>query len=273
MDTPRARSSKPPIPRLRLPPPPPPALSVSATTSPSPHDLAFASASSSPYLLHSSMSRAPVGRVGSDLSHNSYSKATSNGGMARNGRTPPFFSGLGGAWRKAENSSDTTTTSSGKNPAGRTEEKRKDKARSRAADLGQWVKRHMTAVVEQLRSSFYRPAAAERERHRRRPHSFSVHGGPAKERERWTRGRRGHHQHLSSAPASLRVSPANSGHLSVKASTTSPEESSMEELQSAIEAAIAHCKSSMSRAQQHQADEDHQDGRRGDTTKQQPLHQ
>ncbi|GJM98605.1 hypothetical protein PR202_ga15633 [Eleusine coracana subsp. coracana] len=269
MDTPRARSSKPPTPRLRLPPPPPPPLSVSATTSPSPHDfLASASASSSPYYLPS-MSRAPVGRVGSDLSHNSYSKATSNGGMARNSRTPPFFSGLGGAWRKAESSSDTTTMS-GKNNPGRTEERRKEKARSRAADLGQWVKRYMTAVVEQLRSSFYRPAA-ERERHRRRPHSFSVHGGPTKERERWTRGRRGHHQHLSSAPASLRVSPANSGHLSVKASTTSPEESSMEELQSAIEAAIAHCKRSMSRAQQ-QADEDHQDGRRGDTTKrQQPL--
>jgi BRI1 kinase inhibitor 1 len=70
-----------------------------------------------------------------------------------------------------------------------------------------------------------------------------------KEWERWT-WRRGHS--LSSAPASLRVSPANSGHLSVDASvkvSTSSEESTIEELQSAIEAAIAHHKNSISRAQ------------------------
>lgn len=57
---------------------------------------------------------------------------------------------------------------------------------------------------------------------------------------------------LFSAPASMRTSPTNSGHLRVStaglssssASTSSSSDSTMEELQAAIQAAIAHCKNS-----------------------------
>jgi BRI1 kinase inhibitor 1 len=201
------------------------------------------------------MSRTPVGRVGSDLSHaraNHHHATTSDGTSSKDrdsrakSKASPFFSGLGGAWRK------------------QAEEKRKGRPKPRRAalDVGQWVKRHMASMVEQLRASFMASMVeqlrasfsrhSEREQ-RRRPHSFSGHGPGAaremREREHWRR-RRGQ---LSSAPASLRVSPANSGHLSVGGSvkvSTSSEESTMEELQSAIEAAIAHCKNSISVAKQ-----------------------
>ncbi|OEL34697.1 putative BRI1 kinase inhibitor 1 [Dichanthelium oligosanthes] len=207
------------------------------------------------------MSRTPVGRVGSDLSHLNHARTshhhhatTSNGTSskdrdrdraAKNKASPAFFSSLGAAWRKENTSSGSTTSDAAGKQA---EDKRKDKAR-RALDVGQWVKRHMASMVEQLRASFSRQSERERREQRRRPHSFSGHGQSAaremSERERWRR-RRGQ---LSSAPASLRVSPANSGHLSVGGSvkvSTSSDESTMEELQSAIEAAIAHCKNSIS---------------------------
>jgi BRI1 kinase inhibitor 1 len=203
------------------------------------------------------MSRTPVGRVGSDLSHAraSHRHATTSNGITTSSKdrdrtkskASPFFSGLGAAWRKECSGSYVA----GKQQA---EEKRKDRAKQRALDVGQWLKRHMASMVEQLRASFSRhQSERERREQRRRPHSFSGHGPGAaremRERERWRR-RRGQ---LSSAPASLRVSPANSGHLSVGGSvkvSTSSEESTMEELQSAIEAAIAHCKNSISVAKQ-----------------------
>ncbi|CAN6204678.1 unnamed protein product [Urochloa humidicola] len=269
MDTPRLRSPRPPrLPRPTpsptppLPPPPPP---LSAATSPS-HDDDLSSFPCSPFagrLPPLPMSRTPVGRVGSDLSHLNHARtshhhaatssnnSTSSKDRAKN-KASPFFSGLGAAWRKE--SSTSSGDAEGKHH--QAEEKRKDKAAKRALDeVGQWVRRHMAAMVEQLRASFSRQAAAERQRReqRRRPHSFSGRGPGAaremRERERWRR-RRGQ---LSSAPASLRVSPANSGHLSVGGSvkvSTSSEESTMEELHSAIEAAIAHCKNSISVAKQ-----------------------
>lgn len=202
------------------------------------------------------MSRTPVGRVGSDLSHaraNHHHATTSDGTSSKDrdsrakSKASPFFSGLGGAWRK-----ETSSSSSSDVPGKQAEEKRKGRPKPRRAalDVGQWVKRHMASMVEQLRASFSRHSEREQ---RRRPHSFSGHGPGAaremREREHWRR-RRGQ---LSSAPASLRVSPANSGHLSVGGSvkvSTSSEESTMEELQSAIEAAIAHCKNSISMAKQ-----------------------
>lgn len=202
------------------------------------------------------MSRTPVGRVGSDLSHaraNHHHATTSDGTSSKDrdsrakSKASPFFSGLGGAWRK-----ETSSSSSSDVPGKQAEEKRKGRPKPRRAalDVGQWVKRHMASMVEQLRASFSRHSEREQ---RRRPHSFSGHGPGAaremREREHWRR-RRGQ---LSSAPASLRVSPANSGHLSVGGSvkvSTSSEESTMEELQSAIEAAIAHCKNSISVAKQ-----------------------
>ncbi|XP_062200062.1 probable BRI1 kinase inhibitor 1 [Phragmites australis] len=270
MDTPRARSPRPPAPLSKptspLPPPPP---TLSATASPS-HEFSFAfpSSSSSPFGGHLppiSMSRTPVGRVGSDLSHHNHARTSHHqttrhvtGSKERDrdrakNRASPFFSGLGGAWRKESGSHDATGRQA--------EEKRKDTAK-RALDVGQWVKRYMAAMVEQLRFSFSRQAEKERREQRRKPHSFTGHGpnAPREMREReWWRRRRGQ---LSSAPASLRVSPANSGHLSVGGSvkvSTSSDESTMEELQSAIEAAIAHCKNSPHF--RGQAD----DGRRGDS--------
>ncbi|CAN6224697.1 unnamed protein product [Urochloa humidicola] len=269
MDTPRLRSPRPP--QLSRPPPipplplRPPLQPLSAATSPS-HDNDDLS-SPSPFagrrLPPIPMSRTPVGRVGSDLSHLNHARTshhhatTSSKDRAKaKNKASPFFSGLGAAWRKQESS--TSASGGGSDAAGKqqAEEKRKDKAAAKRAldDVGQWVKRRMAAMVEQLRASFS-SRQAERERReqqrRQRPHSFSGRGpGAARERERWRR-RRG--QLMSSAPASLRVSPANSGHLSVGGSvkvSTSSEESTMEELHSAVEAAIAHCKNSISVAKQ-----------------------
>ncbi|KAL0369012.1 UNVERIFIED_CONTAM: BRI1 kinase inhibitor 1 [Sesamum calycinum] len=56
------------------------------------------------------------------------------------------------------------------------------------------------------------------------------------------RGRKGEF----SAPASMRTSPTNSGHLVASGSVTpTKSDSTMEELQAAIQAAIAHCKKSI----------------------------
>ncbi|RLN33566.1 putative BRI1 kinase inhibitor 1 [Panicum miliaceum] len=265
-DTPRLRSPRPPQllsrpPTPPLPPPPPP---LSAATSPSHDDLSFPS----PFAGHRRlpplpMSRTPVGRVGSDLSHLSHARTghrhaiTSDDSASSRDRdrdrdrarskASPFLSGLAAALRKE-------STGGGSDAAGKqqAEDRRKDRAK-RALDVGQWLKRHMASMVEQLRASFSRQAERDRREQRHRPHSFSGRGPGAaremRERERWRR-RRGQ---LSSAPASLRVSPANSGHLSVGGSvkvSTSSEESTMEELQSAIQAAIAHCKNSISATKQ-----------------------
>ncbi|KAG9145965.1 hypothetical protein Leryth_015608 [Lithospermum erythrorhizon] len=72
---------------------------------------------------------------------------------------------------------------------------------------------------------------------------LSLRGSNKKERRG---GRRGEY---ASAPASIWTSPTNSGHLVATPGTTfmsSSSNSSMEELQSAIQAAIAHCKNSIS---------------------------
>ncbi|KAF8781158.1 hypothetical protein HU200_001136 [Digitaria exilis] len=277
MDTLRLRSPRPPQrPSSRTTPPlPPPRPPLSAATSPS-HDDYFSFPS--PFggggdLLPLSMSRTPVvGRVGSDLSHLNHARTTSHHHhaattsisrdrdrehRAKSKATSPFFSGrLGNVWRKenATSSSRASDAAAGK-PQAQAEDKRKDKARRSLDDVGQWVKRHMASMVEQLRASFSRQGERERrrEQRQRRPHSFSGHG-PSAAGEGWRR-RRGPQQ-MASAPASLRVSPANSGHLSVGGSvkvSTSSEESTMEELHSAIEAAIAHCKNSIAVAKNNAA--------------------
>lgn len=62
------------------------------------------------------------------------------------------------------------------------------------------------------------------------------------DRSRDVRGRSGEF----SAPASMRISPSNSGLLAAKAGMSPPvSDSTMEELQAAIQAAIAHCKNSI----------------------------
>lgn len=79
---------------------------------------------------------------------------------------------------------------------------------------------------------------------RRRPYSSSGNSNNPKERDKWMRRRR-----EFSAPASMRTSPTNSGLLvTAPAGYSSLSESSMEELQNAIQAAIAHCKNSTATA-------------------------
>lgn len=79
---------------------------------------------------------------------------------------------------------------------------------------------------------------------RRQPYSFS--GNLSLRNKHELRGRGGE---FSSAPASMRTSPTNSGLLVATSSTTSlpssTSDSTMEELQAAIQAAIAHCKNSI----------------------------
>lgn len=77
---------------------------------------------------------------------------------------------------------------------------------------------------------------------RRQPYSFSGNLLGSKVKQD-LRGRRGEF----SAPASMRTSPTNSG-LLLATSATLPSyksDSTMEELQAAIQAAIAHCKNSI----------------------------
>lgn len=86
---------------------------------------------------------------------------------------------------------------------------------------------------------FSKGEKAKRDLRRRRPYSFSGNSNP-KERDKWMR-RRGEF----SAPASMRTSPTNSGLLlGTPTGYSSSSESSMEELQNAVQAAIAHCKNS-----------------------------
>ncbi|PIA56432.1 hypothetical protein AQUCO_00700629v1 [Aquilegia coerulea] len=76
---------------------------------------------------------------------------------------------------------------------------------------------------------------------RRQPYSFS--GNLSWKGKHELRGRRGEF----SAPASMYTSPTNSGPLVPNTSiSSSKSDSTMEELQSAIQAAIAHCKNSIS---------------------------
>ncbi|KAG8057010.1 hypothetical protein GUJ93_ZPchr0002g24052 [Zizania palustris] len=159
METPRPRSPPPPPlpPPLLFKPttprsPPPPLLSPS-------RDLSFAFSISSPptppvqlcalplAAAAADMSRTPLGRVGSDLSHNNYAKAShhrqtasSNGSSsgskerdreykAKNKASSPFFSSLGSSWRSGE-SRDTAA-------AGKAEEEAKRKAKAkRGLDVG-----------------------------------------------------------------------------------------------------------------------------------------
>uniref|UniRef100_A0ACD5YEI4 Uncharacterized protein n=1 Tax=Avena sativa TaxID=4498 RepID=A0ACD5YEI4_AVESA len=268
---PRPRSPPPLFMPTTTPPPPPPPFCPSPShdfsfsfppplPSPPPPFHAHLRALPLPVAAAVDMSPAPLGRVGSDISHNNYAKAnrhrhqtTSHAAhahasssedyrdsRARN-RASPFFSGLGSAWRSGESRDGTAE-----------ENKRKAKGKRGPLEVGQRVKKYMASLVEQLLASFSRHGERERREQRRRPHSFSGIGpaaAAARERERW-RQRRGQ---LSSAPASLRASPVNSGHLSVGGSvkvSTSSEESTMEELQSAIQAAIAHCKNSIAVAKE-----------------------
>ncbi|KAK1263587.1 putative BRI1 kinase inhibitor 1 [Acorus gramineus] len=112
------------------------------------------------------------------------------------------------------------------------------------AEFSRVVKKYVSASLLFLRGSSTREKA---EAVRRRPCTFSGKDSDLvlkERRERW-KGRRGGQ---FSAPASMRTSPTNSGLLMATAggaTFSSSDESTMEELNNAIQAAVAHCKNSI----------------------------
>ncbi|RCV31490.1 hypothetical protein SETIT_6G182000v2 [Setaria italica] len=205
-----------------------------------------------------------LGRVVSDLSHSNsrgargrglrhQSTATSNtdgggnGGKAKQ-KLALLFSGVV-AWTRSE-SSAATEAGSGRAKNRKQETTRAGTgARRRGLDIVVAVRKYVS-MVEQLFASYSGGSSSSSSRdgdgrdvRRRRVHTFTYGRGGGS-----TASSKRHKGRLSSAPASLRGSPANSGHLSVGDSvtkTSTPSEvSTMEELRSAIQAAIAHCKNS-----------------------------
>ncbi|KAJ8772871.1 hypothetical protein K2173_028048 [Erythroxylum novogranatense] len=115
------------------------------------------------------------------------------------------------------------------------EDKEKQKKKLRF-DVTHVLKRYVRMVRPLL---FFRGRRDNLQFHRQ-PYSFSGNLNMRNKHE--LRGRRGEF----SAPVSMRTSPTNSGHL--LATTSFPpytSDSTMEELQAAIQAAIAHCKNSI----------------------------
>ena len=74
-------------------------------------------------------------------------------------------------------------------------------------------------------------------------YSYSEHLSFRNNNKSELRGRRGEY----SAPASIRTSPTNSGLLLPNMTISPPSDSTMEALQAAIQAAIAHCKNSIAK--------------------------
>ncbi|KAG8047474.1 hypothetical protein GUJ93_ZPchr0008g13865 [Zizania palustris] len=212
----------------------------------------------------------PVRRVGSDLSRSICSAANRHGALQHQStssndvhgsnddvakakqRLRLLFSGIS-TWRRSVDGGGAGRSENG--DGGKKRQVNASSRRGGALDLAQLVKKYVS-MLEQLFASFSNGRSREkrgRRELRRRPHSFTsgrgVGGGGAGTLKRQKGSR------LSSAPASLRWSPVNSGHLSVggsavKVSTSSSSESTMEELHSAIQAAIAHCKNSIAVAKQ-----------------------
>ncbi|XP_010939441.1 BRI1 kinase inhibitor 1 [Elaeis guineensis] len=108
-------------------------------------------------------------------------------------------------------------------------EKEEEKKKKKGIDVSRFLKKYVTM----LELFFFFKGKKEKRDLRRRHYSISGYSNP-KERVGWRR-RRGE----VSAPASMRTSPTNSGLLSAYSDV-----STMEEFQSAIQAAIAHCKNS-----------------------------
>ena len=211
--------------------------------------------------LSHSNSRGAAGQQG--LHHQSTTTASNNHDRGNAGRARQrlalLFSGVV-AWTRSESSGETGSSSS------REKNKKQQQtangggagARRRGLDIVLALRKYVS-MVEQLFASYSSGSSARRDgdgrdARRRRPHTFTYargSGGGASS----SSSRRHKQGRLSSAPASLRGSPANSGHLAVgesvarKASTPS-EVSTMEELHSAIQAAIAHCKQSSAGGEQ-----------------------
>ncbi|CAN1191987.1 BRI1 kinase inhibitor 1 [Linum perenne] len=115
------------------------------------------------------------------------------------------------------------------------EDKEKQKKRPKF-DVSHMVKRYARMVKPLL--SFRGKKENNPHFQRQQPYSFSGHLSVRNSKHE-LRGRKGEF----SAPASMRTSPSNSGLLCTIPSPSS--DSTMEELQAAIQAAIAHCKNSI----------------------------
>lgn len=113
---------------------------------------------------------------------------------------------------------------------------RKESKKKVSFDVGRVLRRYARAVRPIL---FFKGGEKEKQEMRQQPFSFS---GNLNSRWKEWGGRRGGE---FSAPASMRTSPTNSGLLLATAAMASSNDSTMEELQNAIQAAIAHCKNSI----------------------------
>ncbi|CAL4999320.1 unnamed protein product [Urochloa decumbens] len=216
-----------------------------------------------------------LGRVVSDLSHSNsrgarrhglHHRSTTRrtntdggGGSTAKQKLALLFSGVV-SWARKESGAASETGSSSSRPTAKSRRQQEAAtnnnggggARRRGVDIVMAVRKYVS-MVEQLFASYSGGGGGRNDgdARRRRPHTFTYArggGGGASSSKR-------HKGRLSSAPASLRGSPANSGHLAVgesvmttKKASTSSEVSTMEELHSAIQAAIAHCKSSAAAA-------------------------
>lgn len=118
------------------------------------------------------------------------------------------------------------------------EKEDKEKKRKLKFDVSHVLKRYVGLVRPLL---FFRRKG---ENIQLRPQPYSFSGNLRKKNKPWLRGRMGEF----SAPASMRTSPTNSGLLVATATLpSSTTDSTMEELQAAIQAAIAHCKNSIAK--------------------------
>lgn len=118
-------------------------------------------------------------------------------------------------------------------------------------DIRQVVKRYMTLVKPFLGLIMNRRGNARlhrRHHHEQQQQPYSFSGNLLTRGKKELRGRRGEY----SAPASIKTSRTNSGLFVTSGSVTpTKSDSSMEELQAAIQAAIAHCKNTLS-SEEHQ---------------------
>ncbi|CAK7347565.1 unnamed protein product [Dovyalis caffra] len=162
------------------------------------------------------------GNSGSSSNSNNCSHHQSKNCSETKGRNKPKSFSLFG-WRK------------GCEVKEKEEDKDKHKKRLRF-DVSQVLKRYARMV----RPLMFFKGRRENLRFHRQPYSFS--GNLSWRNKQDLRGRRGEY----SAPASMRTSPSNSGLLLATAALpSSTSDSTMEELQAAIQAAIAHCKNSI----------------------------
>ncbi|EOY14509.1 hypothetical protein QUC31_000079 [Theobroma cacao] len=117
-----------------------------------------------------------------------------------------------------------------------TQEKEKHNKKKMRFDVSHVLKRYVRMVRPLL---FFR---GRRDNLHLRRQAYSFSGNLSLRNKQELRGRRGEY----SAPASMRTSPTNSGLLvATTGFPSSTSDSTMEELQAAIQAAIAHCKNSI----------------------------